>query len=404
MTQQEIIAAIADVRWKIGAQQSAIANGDRVEYRQGQVAKLTAQLALLEAQLASAAAPNVFTSSDLIAAIADNAADIRLAPGAYGSITLDRKRNIAISAPQGEATFGSITLTGVQGISLSGLTYGALTANIHWQGQKPSGLTVQDCTSQRTYIRNAEDVHIVGGDFTGNTALTFFDVAGGSITGAYIHHATEDCLRLFGNTYGITVEDCRIEDTVRNSDQHPDLFQIAHASTGDCPHDLIIRRNWLTDDPTTGFDVGQGIYLGGPLAPNGFRNILIEENVLAVPHPQGIYVTGGTDNVVIRKNTLIPTSGGTRANIRAAQIPYAIATGMSNAGVLIEQNICLNIMNEGSLPRATVRDNAMLPAGKSWSETFPGPGMALADFIPLVSAGIPDSYGATEWLRSKLAA
>lgn len=395
------MSTLASLQYDLARQQQALAaetTAERIAYRRKMIAKIEAQIAAL-----TAAQYNVSGPEELAAAIADKLSVIRLAPGDYGSLTLDRKSGITITAPDG-ATFDTISLLGTEGITLSGLTWSALSATKHWQGAINTTLTLGECTSKRTFIRQSEDVHIVGGDFTGNTALTFFDVAGGSIAGAYIHHATEDCLRLFGNTYGITVEDCRIEDTVRNSDQHPDLFQIAHANTGDCPHDLTIRHNWLTDDPSTGLGVGQGIFLGGPFAPHGFRNVLIEENVLAVPHPQGIYVTGGTENVVIRKNTLIPTSGGARANIRAAQVPYAIATGMSNAGVLIEQNICLNVLNEGTLTRATLRDNAVLPAGKGWSETFPGPGMALADFIPLPSAGIPDSYGATEWLRSKLAA
>lgn len=395
---------LASLHYDLVRQQQALARettASRIAYRNKIIAQIEAKIAALT----PAPSYDVTTAEELATAIADKQSRILLAPGEYGSLTLDRKSGVNLIAPQG-ADFSYVKLTGSTDISFDGLTWGGMDAATHWKGQTCADLTLRRITATgRTYIADADRVVVEGGDFTGTCALTYSDVRGGSITGAYIHHANEDCLRLFGNTYGITVEDCRIEDVVRVNAQHPDLIQIAHGNSKvDCPHDLTIRHNWLTDDQNTGSNVGQGIFLGGPFAPHGFRNILIEENILAVPHPQGIYVIGGTADVVIRKNTLIPRADGARANIRATMNKYALTEKLSNAGVLIEQNICLNIMNDGSLPRATVRDNAMLPAGKGWAETFPGPGMALADFIPLPSAGIPDSYGATEWLRSKIAA
>lgn len=412
MTAAEITAALGTLRWQVSAQQSAIARGGRVTYRLGRVEALKSQISALEALAASlrdqaaappGVAPTVRSAAELAAAVADRETDIILAAGSYGALVLDRTDGVSIRAPAG-ADFESISLTGAQGTRLEGLRWGALSAVRHWQGRAVEGLELVDCTSRRCFVRDALDVDVLRGDYTGAVALTYFDVSGGSVRDAYIHHATEDCLRLFGRTSGIVVEGCRIEDCLRppGSQQHPDLLQVAHASTGECPHDLVIRRNFLTDDAATGATIGQGIFLGGPYAPAGFRNILVEENLLAVPHPQGIYVTGGAGEVIIRNNTMIPNSAGDRANIRAAQNPYSVAEGMSNAGVLIERNICATILNEGPLARATVRDNILLPARRGWAETFPGRGLTRADFIPLPSAGIGDDYGATAWLKSIL--
>jgi len=75
------------------------------------------------------------------------------------------------------------------------------------------------------------------------------------------------------------------------------------------PNNITIRGNYFYDDPTTttqhGDDVyAGGLFLGGPSA-GGYRNFLIEENIIDTNTPIGLFVTDANENIVIRNNTVL---------------------------------------------------------------------------------------------------
>jgi hypothetical protein len=190
------------------------------------------------------------------------------------------------------------------------------------------------------YFKNAWSLVVENNDISGSmNALTMNDVCYVQVRGNTIHDAQSDLLRVTGDSYDIRIENNHLLDVAAVKGDHPDIMQF-FAYNGETPHDVVIRGNVLYDDPATGATPAQGIFLSAPAA-DGFRNFLIEDNLVNVGSVNSIYVNGGTHNVVVRDNVLPVWSDGTGGTIRLVD-----KDGVSNAGVTVEHNFARQILDE----------------------------------------------------------
>lgn len=338
---------------------------------------------VLPAQLAAPVqAQEITTRADLIRALsrarggetlilADGAyGDLAIGGAAYASVVTVRARN-----PAG-ARFGTVALTGG-------------TRNIALDGVQLDGeLSISDAsaiTVRRSVLRafnavtDARDITFVGNDIGGSLHGLFIeDTRGFVVANNRFHRIGSDHLRVVGNSSGGLIEGNAMLDMVpvRFSDGstlHSDAIQM-FGRNGFNPHGITIRGNLIWDDPQTG-DAGlwgQGIFLADPQG-RGYRDLLIERNLITVGTPNSIFVALGTENVVIRDNTLIPWPDG-GAVIRLAG---------ENPGVVVVGNIAAGILDETATAR--IGDNlvygGLVHAGKplTWP-IFAGDGRARDDY------------------------
>ena len=186
--------------------------------------------------------------------------------------------------------------------------------------------------------------------------------------------ASNDLIQISRASYNGLIENNVLNDViVTNPKAHPDLIQI-FGYDGLNPHDITIRGNYLYDDPATGLNIAQGIFMAGPQA-EGFRNMLVEENLVSVRSPNSIFISGGQENVVIRNNSLIAGPEGLKGGV--IRLKDSTAQGFDNAGITVENNIASRISDETG--NSHVGDNFVYGA---WNNSpFHGNGSVWHDFL-----------------------
>jgi hypothetical protein len=154
------------------------------------------------------------------------------------------------------------------------------------------GLVIDDCTI-RGFLRGliasgSRDLMIVGNDLYGlrSDGMNFAEVQDVHILGNYVHDF----------------------DRAIDSDDHPDMIQFWTNGTDAPSTDIVIRGNLLYSGQGAWtqsiFMRNEEVDLGRAGRSMFYRNILIEENVIANAHLHGITV-GETDGLVIRRNTVL---------------------------------------------------------------------------------------------------
>ena len=287
--------------------------------------------------------------------------------------------------------FSSVKITYGNNLSFDGVTFtGDFSAAFSSQ------IAVTNSTGYGLYFRDVNGVTITGNTISGGAyPVNLFSVQNFTITDNTLSHAQSDLIQISRNSYNGLIENNVLYDPIATSSTtHPDMIQI-FGWDGMTPHDIVIRGNHLYDDPATGLVAAQGIFLSDPQA-GGFRNILIEENLISVRNPNSIYVAGGTENVQILHNTLIAGpevyKGGT--------IRLVDRNGNDSAGVTVEGNLALGVILDSKT--ATVGDNILYGSLKAAAAIFQGNGQNWQDFIPRELAGL-DHFGASELLDRLLA-
>jgi hypothetical protein len=179
---------------------------------------------------------------------------------------------------------------------------------------------------------------------------------------------------------------------------HSDAIQMFGAK-GKTPHDIVIRRNHIWDDFATGAPTTapQGIFISDP-GPGGYRNILIEENLVNVRSPNSIYINGGQENVVVRNNTLIPSEGDGGAIIRLAE-----KSGYDNSGTTVTGNVTKLLRDETQ--RSRIGPNFVYGRNAPLHRLFSGPGSQWQDFVPVPPSrfAFGMGFGAEGYLSDLLA-
>lgn len=310
---------------------------------------------------------------------------IKLLDGYYGSIKISKdftsKVTIEAINPH-QVTFSDIDVPGGSNIHLDGLVIESqprIDQNAHH-------VTISNSILKNAlYIRDADNIVIDNNDISGGqNTLILNDVTNFTITENYIHHATADVVRITGaSKYGL-FENNTVYDVAAAAPVHPDLVQMFGTSSG-IPTDIIFRGNHLYDDPTTGSVYAQGFFFGDP-NNGGYKNILIENNLINVGSPNSIAIHGGQENVVIQNNTLIPWPGGGGAIIRLTD-----ARGWTNEGTTVQDNIAKSIMNQTNVPN--VSGNYFYGSDADLSKLFSGDGNQWQDFVPVGGSPIDLSTG-----------
>lgn len=311
---------------------------------------------------------------------------IILADGQYGELNAPEGfgRPLTLRAERRHgAVFDAIQLEKVRGVFFQDL---ALKGSLSIRG--PSAyITIRGLRIKGTlYLRDIDratihDNEVSGGKF----GVILNSIRNFSVTHNTISKATEDLLRITGNSAFGTVEYNIIFDTVAVRPTHPDLIQF-FGLEGSTPNNIIIRRNLLSDPDIKDHVTAQGIFVSDPRSKSGFRNILIEENLIRTRSTNTIYINGGQQNVIVRRNTLMPSSGDGGAILRLVG-----KAGLGNTGTLVEGNVAKILLDETKQSR--IGRNFLYGRDAPLAQMFSGPsgGARWEDFLPVLGSELDRS-------------
>lgn len=324
---------------------------------------------------------------------------IVLADGGYGELKTRIRApgavTIAAATPLG-ARFDRIELTGAANLVFEGVEAGE-----EFRATGSRDIAVAASRTKQFYFRDVVGLRVENSEgANGWYILLLNSVRDFVIRGNRLHGGHEDVMRVTGPSSNGLIENNQIYETRAKRPIHPDLIQFFHQK-GEAPHDIVIRGNLLWDDPATGEVPPQGIFLGDP-GP-GFRNILIEENLIAVGHTNTIYINGGQENVVVRNNSIMSIKGATMPD---AIIRIAAKSRLDNSGTLVEGNIVRAIHDETKASQ--LRNNLVFGKAERQAILFAGPGLGRRwqDFMPVAGGPVDFGtlYGAQKLLKAQQAA
>ncbi len=324
---------------------------------------------------------------------------IVLAPGRYGDLVLrDRsfKNSVSLRAevPR-KAIFGQVRL-----MNSANLQFEGLMLEKQFRVESSKNIGIRGCLSDdMLYFRNVSHLQIQGCDVSGGQfGVIFNSVTYFEIRQSRVGKVSEDVMRITGDSHDGLIEGNILDDVISYPPTHPDLIQMFGAQ-GKTPARITIRRNFLHDNHATGSPkrTAQGIFVSDP-AGGGYRDILIEENVINTRSANTIYINGGQKHVVVRNNTLLPGVGDGGAIIRLVG-----KARQSNSGTVVEGNIAKQILDETK--DARVGQNYLYGRGAKILALFSGTGARWQDFLPVLGTGADKpGMGATDFLRELLAA
>ena len=313
--------------------------------------------------------------------------------GRYGPNVLPYDSPVTItSATPGGARFDTVTIRDAQN-----LTFDQVTITGEFRASFSSNIAVTNSVGHALYFRDVAGATITGNHVSeGKYTLNLFSVSDFTITDNVFERAGADLIQISRNSYNGLIENNVLWDTVAATpDIHPDLIQI-YGYDGMTPHDIIIRGNYLYDDPATGLIIAQGIFLSGP-QETGFRNILIEDNLVSVRSPNTIYIDGGQENVFILNNSLIAGPEVFKGGV----IRLTIKNGFDNSGVTVEGNLASSILDETK--SSIIGDNYLYKGYQAAAELFQGAGGDWRDFLLRDPDGPAAGFGALDKLAELLA-
>ena len=245
------------------------------------------------------------------------------------------------------------------------------------------------------YFKNNDHIIVDGNDIDGakiTNALTINSSDHFTVTNNLIHDAQADLMRVVSSGHGL-IENNELRDAHPVQGDHPDGIQFGNW-LGKTPHDIIMRGNLITDDPDTGAYYMQGIFMSAS-GSTGYKNILIEQNLINIGSPNSIAVDAGIENVVIQYNTLLPWPGGGGAFIRLGE--YG---GVGSSGTTVRGNISRGVdTNEltGASNGYVIGDNYTYSTNSQdanyWRDIFQvtTDGENWQDFVPV--GGSPVDFG-----------
>lgn len=209
----------------------------------------------------------------------------------------------------------------------------------------------------------------------------------GVVRGTEITDWLEDALRIVGGSRRIVVEGCHFHNPSPYilPKTHSDLIQM-FGRNGAGPEDITIRRNVLRG--TLRANRGSGVLTQGFLVNNhtggGFRNIIIEENLIDAASVTVAVFDGMVEGCAFRRNSVLHLDGGKIGQVRVVNSP----------GMVVENNIVplITDLSAGTELAAKMGENLMWRRGVS---PFPVPVGTLADFVPRSETEVLPGMGAT---------
>lgn len=311
---------------------------------------------------------------------------ITLANGHYGELSAPAGfgRPVTLRAERRHgAVFDAIKLEKVRGVGFRDI---AVDGSLSIRGPS-ADVDIRGVQIRGTlYLRDIDravihDNEVAGGKF----GVILNSIRNFSLRHNTIRKASEDLLRITGDSAFGLVEYNIILDTVAVRPTHPDLIQF-FGLEGYTPHDIVIRRNLLSDPDIKDHVTAQGIFVSDPRSVAGFRNILIEENLIRTRSTNTIYINGGQRNVIVRRNTLMPSSGDGGAIIRLVG-----KAGLGNTGTLVEGNVAKILLDETKQSR--IGRNFIYGRNAPLAQMFSGPsgGTRWEDFMPVLGSELDRS-------------
>ncbi|NIS31212.1 MAG: hypothetical protein GWO04_15280, partial [Actinobacteria bacterium] len=192
------------------------------------------------------------------------------------------------------------------------------------------------------YFMAATNIVVRSNDITGGmNALIFNDVYHVDVLGNVIHDARSDLLRITGDSSDFDIAYNYLVETHSVAGDHPDMIQLL-ARNGQTPDNIRIVGNNLYDDPDTGSTPAQGIFFNDAAA-DGYRHVLIENNIVHSGSANGVYMSGGTENVLIKDNLLTVMPDGSGGSLRIVE-----DDGNHNRGTTVTGNTVRRILDETS--------------------------------------------------------
>ncbi|WP_298854423.1 right-handed parallel beta-helix repeat-containing protein [uncultured Ruegeria sp.] len=305
-----------------------------------------------------------------------------LAPGNYGTLKLGKAFPSAVvirsADPRKPACFNRMEIKETSNLHLDGIYFDYIfkrgepehiayfaiqnsskvkISNSVFGGDQAEGtetLADGDGTGLGLLILYTTDVDIENTEFKnwwkGIMAINSSEV---SITDSHVHSIRSDGL-VFDNVDDIWVERNYFHDfgSKAGSQDHRDMIQIQRANKSGSMN-ITIRGN-IFDMGVGGFT--QTIWAGGDGQDLGdrqmrHRNVLIENNIIYNGHIHGISIHG-SDNISVRKNTLIHVPGG-------HSVP-TINISSDSTSVVIEQNATAPIIGYEGQRDWVVLNNAII--------------------------------------------
>ncbi len=311
--------------------------------------------------------------AELMAALASaSAGDVLvLRPGAYGALDLNRDfgtRALTLrSACPFEARFerveqnhqdptGGYRFIGVEIGTVELLRPTQRIAFIRSKIRFATLRNIQNIVFSECILDARGDLHV----------MRVQDVASLTIERSILTNAQEDLLAIAGASRDIQILYNVFWDTMpRNIPVPEDRCRYNHSDAiqtyglrGVTPTQLVIRGNLILDDPAnndvrpadcTGQRLSmQGIFISDPQR-DGYRDVLIEENLIHVGTPNAIYVWGSQRDVTIRNNTLKLWPGSDGGGIRVVE-----RGGVQTHGIEVINNVCSDLRDD-TVSRSTTR-------------------------------------------------
>lgn len=302
---------------------------------------------------------NVSTAAELTAALAKAVGGdhVVLAAGNYGDVTLSKltfASNVTLSSADAThpAVFNSISLSRVSNLTLDDVSV-KFTPTDKTQDAN-AGIDIRNCsgiTVSNSHIEGGAsplDGLLVGRGISAlwSTNVTFSDnevtafrrgIFAGNVDGLNVldnnvHHNRTSTLS-GGNVSNVLVEGNELSSSHPNdfggTGDHGDYIHF-WTTTGQvgASSNIVIRGNFLAQGDGTAL---LGIYLDDNTNNKGFKNVLIEDNLIHNGNAQGLRMED-VDGLVVRNNTLLQSSG------EARDAPgILLADGTKNA--IIDNNI-----------------------------------------------------------------
>ena len=302
---------------------------------------------------------------------------VLLADGDYGDIDLTRSFDpplVLIAENPRRARFSIIRLNRAEGIVFDGV--------------KSSGIFVRQ-QSGRITVRNSQVDGMIHCLDVSDITLTDNEVTGGkfgvslnlverfSLRHNKIHRVGEDLLRITGRSSDGLVEYNDICDTIAKKPIHPDIIQFFNRYHT-TPTRIVIRRNLLRDPGVKGMEPGQGVFVSDP-AEDGFRDILIEENLINTASFNTIAVNGGDATVKILNNSLMSRRGGGGCIRLVSQKirPYAPVISGNVMRRLVLKNHDIHPLERNFIYKNTPEVTLFSGTGERWQDFIPVAGSVL---------------------------
>jgi hypothetical protein len=308
---------------------------------------------------------------------------IVLAPGAYGDLEISGAFPAPLifrSESLHDARFASIKLTNAANLAFDGIRL-----EDSFRVERSQNISISNCdVDSMLYFREVSRVRVSHCDVSdGQYGILLNTVADFRITNNHIHGVGEDLMRITGNSFDGLVEGNIIADTKARKPLHPDIIQFFH-SEGQAPHRITIRRNLLNDPGVKGTVPAQGIFVSDPgrgEQNRGYRDILIEENLINTAATNTVFVNSGRSSVTIRNNTLMSRNGG-GGNIRI------IGKSFGDGGPRIEGNAFKALVDKDRLVRLGPN---LVYDGTGEARLFSGSGARWQDYLPILGSALDRS-------------